>query len=95
MLEGGVAGATYCGNLGWLDAPDPAAQAFKFFNQLEDFRMRAEMEGKDSGIGILATGTYGRIALMVWNYPDDEGASGCKVDLYPSTWTIWGPEPTG
>ncbi len=78
MLEGGVAGATYCGNLGWLDAPDPAAQAFKFFNLLEDFRIRAEVDGKDSGVGILATGTYGRIALMVWNYPDDEGASGVE-----------------
>ncbi len=76
MLEGGVAGATYCGNLGWLDEPDPAAQAFKFFNQLEEFRMQADVDGKDSGIGILPTGTYGRIALMVWNYPEDEGAGG-------------------
>ena len=78
MLEGGVAGATYCGNLGWLDEPDPAAQVFKFYHSLEDFRMKAEADERDSGIGILGTGTHGRIALMVWNYPDDEGARGVE-----------------
>ncbi len=75
MLEGGIAGATYCGNLGWLDAPDPAAQTFKFFNQLEDWRMQTESSDPNSGIGVIATGTQGRLALMVWNFSETTKAS--------------------
>ena len=74
MLEGGVAGASYCGGLGRLEAPDAAAQTFKFFNRLEDARLQAEISDNEPGIGLLATARDGRIAILAWSFPGEAGA---------------------
>ena len=74
MLETGVAGASYCGGLGRLEAPNPAAQTFKFFNRLEDARLQAEISDNEPGIGVLATARNRRIAILAWNFPGEAGA---------------------
>jgi hypothetical protein len=69
MIEGEIKGATYCGNLGTLESPDPAAHAFMLFNKLEDNRLGAVFGREKSSISILASGSSDRITLMVWDFP--------------------------
>jgi len=73
MHEAGVAGATYCGMLGYPEQPDPAAQAFKMFNQLEKHRSKVVVGCEESGIQAIVTGSPQRIAILVWNFSGDSG----------------------
>jgi hypothetical protein len=72
MMQGGVDGATYCGILGLLESPDPAADVFKFFHKLEDNRLETAVERDNSSINCLASGRSERITLMVWDFPGYE-----------------------
>ena len=74
MIEGGVDGATYCGLLGFIDAPDPAVQAYFFYNQLEEQRIPAEVAEANATVGALATRNGARTAVLVWDFAHEGDA---------------------
>ena len=67
IMNANVAGATYCGTLGFLEKPAPTMQAFRMFKSLEDNLVSHTNNHKT--VNIIPSGTDDKLTLLVWDFP--------------------------
>ncbi len=67
----GIDTAYYCGPLGPVKSPDPAVNAFMMYNALDAMRVKADINDKESSVGVLATKGPKSMSILLWNYPFD------------------------